>query len=577
MHCVSGAISLISKIRGYKMRSEVNSKISRFILITGLIIFLILVMVTPVSAELRTIKQGATIFIGEGNLDITNGVGSSNTIGWWASPYALNANEPPTKTLNIVGRQTAFTVAPADFVSCTGNWYLLNSDGATVQKGTNGYPIAAFIVADPTLAIAPWDFSLTAGGQDQSGRSVVQGQGICFKVDTNMYAAVNPQYRPNVNSATDGYINIIVRDVNGVTVTSLYNSGSTSIPLINQFVNAQPYYWGNSANNWYTDALDPNGQYRYPSGTYTVWAESTLNNMRDNYKNAGADYTGKTTSARTTITLVSDSVKIEANQQFVVRGEGQSFSISITANPSSTVDVYIDNGDVSGITPPTLVTESYSTLISPGHIQTQLPTSGTRVMRFTTSQQTTPKVYNFKVVSLKPKVPTAQVNVEVLAIAPTPTPIPTQSIGSIVVQSSPTGASIFLDNAIKGITPLTIQSIPNGAHVVLLRLNGYQDSSNSINVQGGTQTINPTLAPIGITTTGATTIPTTASVTATTTTGTTITELTTTVTTATPRPTAKVNLSATIATMQSQIADQKTKIEEQGSWIDQILRFLGLK
>lgn len=44
-----------------------------------------------------------------------------------------------------------------------------------------------------------------------------------------------------------------------------------------------------------------------------------------------------------------------------------------------------------------------------------------------------------------------------------------------------------------------------------------------------------------------------------------------------PIPTSTVDYDATIAAMQSQIAEQNAKIEEQGSWIDQILRFLGLK
>jgi hypothetical protein len=38
-----------------------------------------------------------------------------------------------------------------------------------------------------------------------------------------------------------------------------------------------------------------------------------------------------------------------------------------------------------------------------------------------------------------------------------------------------------------------------------------------------------------------------------------------------------VNHSATIEKIEKQIAEQNAKIEEQGNWIDQILRFLGLK
>ena len=55
--------------------------------------------------------------------------------------------------------------------------------------------------------------------------------------------------------------------------------------------------------------------------------------MKDNYKQGGADYTGKTVSQCYTITLVSDSVKIEANKDSVVRSK--SFSVTVTGRPST--------------------------------------------------------------------------------------------------------------------------------------------------------------------------------------------------------------------------------------------------
>ena len=84
---------------------------------------------------------------------------------------------------------------------------------------------------------------------------------------------------------------------------------------------------------WNTGALDDFNQYAYPVGTYTVCAESILNKMKDNYKQGGADYTGKTVSQCYTVTLVSDSVKIEANKDSVVRSK--SFSVTVTGRPST--------------------------------------------------------------------------------------------------------------------------------------------------------------------------------------------------------------------------------------------------
>ena len=96
---------------------------------------------------------------------------------------------------------------------------------------------------------------------------------------------------------------------------------------------------GPRSYNWDTGALDIFNQYAYPVGTYTVSAESILNKMKDNYKQGGADYTGKTVSQAYTITLVSDTVKIEANKDSVVRSK--SFSVTVTGRPSTTYYLWV--------------------------------------------------------------------------------------------------------------------------------------------------------------------------------------------------------------------------------------------
>jgi len=150
----------------------------------------------------------------------------------------------------------------------------------------------------------------------------------------------------NLNPAIDGFINIKVNDQTGATLTSLINASGNptdTISLTNQFIQTQPYYWPFNVNNgksyWDTAALNANQQYAYPVGTYTVWAESALNNMKNNYKNAGADYTGKTISQTYTISLVSSTVTIQANQDSVVRSK--SFSVTITGKPSTTYYLWV--------------------------------------------------------------------------------------------------------------------------------------------------------------------------------------------------------------------------------------------
>lgn len=360
------------------------------IALVAVALLLVLVAIMPVSAYVvRTnITQGATIFIGEeglnlsaaqfnaiytgstgGQMAVGQGFGDrdSGQIGWWASAAAL-ATTSPTKTISLVGRNNSFTVSPSDFVGYTGNWYMVNQ--------TNGYANtpAMFTVADPTLDIKVWDFVLN---KDVSGMSLTQGERLGFRIDTNMYNALGTtRYSRNVtfgtagadnvndwlqyNNVNEGYIDIKVKDESGATLSGLLNGSvldnGAYFTLSQLNVSTQPWTWGTAPStwnpaataratgtaslvNWTTNALDINGQYAYPVGTYTIYAESILNNMKDNYKNAGADYTGKTVSQSVTVTLISDTVKIEANKDSVVRSK--SFSVTITGKPNTVYTVWV--------------------------------------------------------------------------------------------------------------------------------------------------------------------------------------------------------------------------------------------
>jgi len=329
------------------------------------VVLFVLMAVMPVSAALNgtVINQGATIFIGEQGLNLTHVLNQAGavpagkldtttptnvTLGWWASAAQITTSAP-TRTINLgVGaspRYLSMTVAPSDFVGFTGNWYVLS--GTKAINSDTGY----VAVADPSLVLAVWDFS-QATSTDVTGKSVPQGEHLGFQINTNMYPAVDGTKRFNPtsvgadfpNAATDGYITIKVKDANGATYDMLMLNLTTSatpvaVSLTEQFVDNQPWYLGNVATYWVTDAVDFNNQYLYPVGTYSAWAESTLNAMKDNYKNAGADYTGKTVSPVGTVTLVSDSVKIEANKDSVVRSK--TFSVTVTGKPSTTYYVWV--------------------------------------------------------------------------------------------------------------------------------------------------------------------------------------------------------------------------------------------
>jgi hypothetical protein len=69
--------------------------------------------------------------------------------------------------------------------------------------------------------------------------------------------------------------------------------------------------------------------------------------------------------------------------------------------------------------------------------------------------------------------------------------------GSIKVESSPAGASVYVDDAVKGITPVTVTDVEPGTRKVTLTLEGYQEWSTSVTVSaGGISSVSATLNPV---------------------------------------------------------------------------------
>lgn len=74
--------------------------------------------------------------------------------------------------------------------------------------------------------------------------------------------------------------------------------------------------------------------------------------------------------------------------------------------------------------------------------------------------------------------------------------IPSQNTGTLRATSVPGGAGIYVDEAYRGETPITIGNIVQGSHNVRLRLAGYQDYVTTVVINPGqTTTINPSLQP----------------------------------------------------------------------------------
>ncbi len=345
------------------------------------LVALVLVAVLPASATFysvnSTINQGATIFYGEQGLNITHALnladktatgtyyggsvdGAINQtdayVSWWASAASVTTTSPAA-TVSLAAQANNLYVLPSTF-AYTNAWYLSTSTGAPVLDAS-GKAIGVFSVQDPSLAVNIWDNDQAL---NVNSGTVIQSENLTIRVDNNLYAAItSPALRSenddplsivradgNVNDSTY-WMDIKVKTASGNTLTKLFTDHGTAgytgntISLTERSVNAPQWFLngnaGSKTNNWATDALDSNGQLAYPAGTYTVWAESYMNGMKDNYLSSGAAYTGKTVAQTQTITLVSNTVSISANVDSVVRSK--QFSVTITGKPNMVYHLWV--------------------------------------------------------------------------------------------------------------------------------------------------------------------------------------------------------------------------------------------
>ncbi|PKG32027.1 PEGA domain-containing protein [Methanoregula sp.] len=84
--------------------------------------------------------------------------------------------------------------------------------------------------------------------------------------------------------------------------------------------------------------------------------------------------------------------------------------------------------------------------------------------------------------------------IEIKHLVGMPTPTPTPEYGQIVIASEPPGANVFLDNSLRGITPVTLKAVSNGRHTVTLRLEGYEDAVREVIVTADSPQVSVLLA-----------------------------------------------------------------------------------
>ena len=75
---------------------------------------------------------------------------------------------------------------------------------------------------------------------------------------------------------------------------------------------------------------------------------------------------------------------------------------------------------------------------------------------------------------------------------------PTQGVGTVIVRTTPPGASVRVDGQARGVTPLTISNIPAGKHQVLVARDGFLENNTEVDVTpSGMTTVDKQLTAAG--------------------------------------------------------------------------------
>lgn len=287
------------------------------------IVLLIILISLPAGAEVTKISPGDRVYLGEGDLDISDALGDYETIAF----YYANEDpdiDPPEKLLDVPNPESAY-MDPEILYARYGKWY---------QWDGNKRGDLVFIVSDPSLRVDIYD---TTTQKDVTNEDVPRGHYINFEVITNLGSVSERSgYTPE-----DAPINLIITDPEGNEITdTVIGKDDQQIPLHNLPVTPvlnddRLWYWvGNkgdhevpsSDDGWNTGARDASGTYVYKTGKYTIWVVSELNGMNKNYLTIsdGSPRLGKTISAEKTITLYDgDSDELSSGSSSKTDNESQ--------------------------------------------------------------------------------------------------------------------------------------------------------------------------------------------------------------------------------------------------------------
>ena len=268
-----------------------------------LALIIIIIGSAPVAASTAKIAAGSPVYIGENNLDISSALNGCRTIAWWQE--GANTSAPPQKNMTLYEMNTVpdtifhYNISLENFAGYSGPWYCIDREPQAV----------VFEVLEPQLDIKAWDLD---HNEDVSGKSVPVSTHVTYRVDTNLYQALLPLNRPNINPS-DSFFTVVLTNPSGRAVSTIYtgNAGNPKTQILSfekqPFITGSPYYWRNG-EDWDHTARGRSGEALYPLGTYTFTIDQDLSSMGQSY-NQSRDLTGITTKTAS-VTFIKDTTVV---------------------------------------------------------------------------------------------------------------------------------------------------------------------------------------------------------------------------------------------------------------------------
>ena len=275
---------------------EITFMQGKYLFITFCVIFL---LIAPATANLNKIAAGSPVFIGEKNVDISSSLYGCRIIAWWQNGTSPSGSPAKNVTLFEINTEPYaiyhFDFSPEIFAGYTGTWYC-------DDKKPN-FPV--FDLRDPQISLKVWDIDKD---QDVTGMTIPRATNITYRIDTNLYPALNYLNRPNSNPS-DAFFTVKLTDPLKRNVPNIYTGtyGLANTQILpfenNPYFTCSTYLWKNG-NAWDHAARNIQGDPIYPPGTYSFTITQNLNNMQESYGIVGVNESIGKTSSSATVTFL---------------------------------------------------------------------------------------------------------------------------------------------------------------------------------------------------------------------------------------------------------------------------------